>query len=242
MTPADDQKPSLLTQARSLCVCCALTGASLAAGSETSQAFVDFSRATNRRRGGLLARDSTSRPSGFPSSAPNLPSYADYLQRFRFRQMSIRQVIAPHANSHGSVHNSLPPRFMWRNIRSTLQVVDPLADRLDLPVNEVVSVYRTPAYNAAARAPRATPTTFATTRWMSFLNARQARSPPWLARCGRRACSKAAWAATEALPTSTPAEATRTGSRARCRLEAALGRLMSPAAVLPLGGKRKRLI
>jgi uncharacterized protein YcbK (DUF882 family) len=62
--------------------------------------------------------------------------------------MSIRQVIAPHAKTHGSVRNTLPPRFLWRNIRSTLKVVDQLAERLDMPVGEIVSVYRTPAYNA----------------------------------------------------------------------------------------------
>jgi uncharacterized protein YcbK (DUF882 family) len=66
----------------------------------------------------------------------------------KFRQMSIRQVIAPHAKSHGTVRNTLPPRYLWRNIRSTLKVVDQLADRLDMPVEEIVSVYRTPAYNA----------------------------------------------------------------------------------------------
>jgi uncharacterized protein YcbK (DUF882 family) len=37
---------------------------------------------------------------------------------------------------------------MWKNIRSTLRVVDSLADRLDVPVKDIVSVYRTPAYNA----------------------------------------------------------------------------------------------
>ena len=83
-----------------------------------------------------------------PQLGSLLPSYADYLQRTNFRQMTVRQVIAPHAKSHGSIHNTLPPRFMWRNIRSTLKVVDSLADRLDMPVQEVVSVYRTPAYNA----------------------------------------------------------------------------------------------
>ncbi len=46
------------------------------------------------------------------------------------------------------VHNSLPPRSMWPNVRSTLKVIDSLADRLDLQVKDVVSVYRSPAYNA----------------------------------------------------------------------------------------------
>ena len=57
-------------------------------------------------------------------------------------------MISTHPKSHGSNHNTLPPRFLWRNIRSTLKVVDSLAERLDLQVEEVVSAYRTRAYNA----------------------------------------------------------------------------------------------
>ncbi len=146
MTPDNDQKPSLLTR-RGVLRLLALTGASLAAGSETSHAFTDFfSSYQSVSRGTLTKLDIPA--DWLPQLGSQLPSYADYLQRTNFRQMSVRQVIAPHAKSHGSVHNTLPPRFLWKNIRSTLKVVDLLADRLDLPVNEVISVYRTPAYNA----------------------------------------------------------------------------------------------
>jgi Peptidase M15 len=146
MTPDNDQKPSLLTR-RGVLRLLALTGASLAAGSEASHAFTDFfSSYQSVPRGNLTKLDIPAE--WLPRLGSQLPSYADYLQRANFRQMSVRQVIAPHAKSHGSVHNTLPPRFLWKNIRSTLKVVDLLADRLDLPVNEVISVYRTPAYNA----------------------------------------------------------------------------------------------
>lgn len=37
---------------------------------------------------------------------------------------------------------------MWPNIRSTLRVADSLADRLDLKMKDVISVYRSPAYNS----------------------------------------------------------------------------------------------
>lgn len=149
MTPDDDQKPSLLTR-RGVLRLLAFTGAGLVAGSETSHAFMDFFSSYQSVPRGLLTKlDIPS--SWIPQLGSQLPNYADFLERMQFRQMSIRQVIAPHAKTHGSVRNTLPPRYLWRNIRSTLKVVDQLADRLDMPVGEIVSVYRTPAYNARCR-------------------------------------------------------------------------------------------
>jgi hypothetical protein len=146
MPPDNDQRPSLLTR-RGVLRLLALTGVSLAASSETSHAFADFFSSYQSVPRGLLGKLDI--PSTWiPQLGYQLPNYAEFLQRMKFRQMSIRQVIAPHAKSHGSVHNTLPPRYLWRNIRSTLKVVDQLAGRLDMPVEEVVSVYRTPAYNA----------------------------------------------------------------------------------------------
>jgi Peptidase M15 len=149
MTPDTDQKPSLVTR-RGVLRLLALTGASLAAGSETSRAFVDFFSSYHPPSRGILTKHDI--PADWiPQLGSLLPNYAEYLERVRLRNLSVRQMIAPHAKSHGSVHNTLPPRFMWRNIRSTLKVVDSLAARLDLPVAEVVSAYRTRAYNARCR-------------------------------------------------------------------------------------------
>jgi Peptidase M15 len=146
MTPDNDPKPSLLTR-RGILRLLALTGASLAAGSETSHALMDFFSSYQPASRGILTRLDI--PANWiPQLGSLLPSYAEYLERVRLRNLSVRQMIAPHAKSHGSIHNTLPPRFMWRNIRSTLKVVDSLAQRLDLPVQEVVSAYRTRAYNA----------------------------------------------------------------------------------------------
>ena len=146
MTPDNDEKPSLLTR-RGVLRLLALTGASLAAGSETSRAFMDFFSSYQATPRGILTKFDI--PNDWlPRLGSHLANYADYLDRMKFRQMSVRQVIAPHAKSHGSVHNTLPPRSIWKNIRSTLKVVDSLAGRLDLPVTDIVSVYRTPAYNA----------------------------------------------------------------------------------------------
>jgi hypothetical protein len=146
MTPDNDPKPSLLTR-RGILRLLALTGASLATGSETSHALMDFFSSYQPASGGILTRLDI--PANWiPQLGSLLPSYAEYLERVRLRNLSVRQMIAPHAKSHGSILNTLPPRFMWRNIRSTLKVVDSLAQRLDLPVQEVVSAYRTRAYNA----------------------------------------------------------------------------------------------
>jgi Peptidase M15 len=146
MTPDDDPKPSFLTR-RGVLRLLALTGASMAVGSETSRAFMDFFSSYQPASRGILTRLDI--PADWmPQLGSLLPSYADYLERIKLRNLSVRQMIAPHAKSHGSVHNTLPPRSMWRNIRSTLKVVDSLAGRLDLPVYEVVSAYRTRAYNA----------------------------------------------------------------------------------------------
>lgn len=79
---------------------------------------------------------------------PMLPSYAEFLRKAHLKFVSVRQLIEPHTHIRGKVHNSLPPRSMWPNVRSTLKVIDSLADRLDLQVKDVVSVYRSPAYNA----------------------------------------------------------------------------------------------
>lgn len=78
----------------------------------------------------------------------NLPAYASYLRRANLHSVSVKQVLAPHMHVRGKVYNSLPPRAMWANLRATLKVVDALADRLDIPVKQIVSAYRSPAYNA----------------------------------------------------------------------------------------------
>lgn len=97
---------------------------------------------------------------GVPKPDPNVPpalrgilgaqtdAYSRFLARLNLRSMSVRQIIDAHAKAHGRVHNTLPPRQYWPNIRNTLRVVDRVANRLGQPVHEVVSVYRNPAYNA----------------------------------------------------------------------------------------------
>lgn len=77
-----------------------------------------------------------------------LDDYGDYLSRQRLKRVTPLQVIASHAKRHGSVWNTLPPKRMWGNITPTLKIIDRMALELGESVEEVVSVYRSPAYNA----------------------------------------------------------------------------------------------
>lgn len=77
-----------------------------------------------------------------------LGNYADFLAGLRLRNLTATQVISAHAKRRGSVWNSLPPKSMWKKMAPTLKVVDRLAEELNQPVKEIVSAYRSPAYNA----------------------------------------------------------------------------------------------
>ncbi|BCX46396.1 peptidase M15 [Haloferula helveola] len=91
--------------------------------------------------------------SGLPATwvrmqGKNLEDYADYLAGLRLDRLTPRQVIDAHAKRRGSVWNSLPPKQYWRNMGPTLKAVDRVASHLGQPVKEIVSAYRSPAYNA----------------------------------------------------------------------------------------------
>ena len=75
-------------------------------------------------------------------------AYARFLNRIGLKKISVQGILDSHAKAHGQIHNTLPPRQMWSNIRNTLRALDTVATRLGEPVSEVVSVYRSPAYNA----------------------------------------------------------------------------------------------
>jgi hypothetical protein len=127
-----------------------LAGAGLLAGTPRAEALMDFF-------GGYdTVSPSTLQALKIPADwsrqlGPLLPGYVAFLQKLNLRNFTVRQVIEPHTHVRGKVSNSLPPRAMWGNIRSTLRVIDLLKPRLDAPVEKVVSVYRSPAYNARCR-------------------------------------------------------------------------------------------
>ena len=84
--------------------------------------------------------------------------YAKFIDRLRLNYMSNQQIIAVHARNKGSVYNAIPPKHLWKNIGATLKVADTLAHALQEDVREVVSLYRSPAYNS--RCPGAKPNSY----------------------------------------------------------------------------------
>jgi len=75
-------------------------------------------------------------------------SYASFIDGLRLRNITTQQVIGSHAKQRGSVWNSIPPREAWRSVGPTLQVIDRVSRELNVPVTEVLSVYRNPVYNS----------------------------------------------------------------------------------------------
>lgn len=125
----------------------ALAGAGLFAGSESSHAFSEFfSGFGSPSASSLKGLDI---PLEWQTAlGATLPVYVDFLKRCKLQNITIHQMIEPHTHVRGSVRNTLPPRALWANIRSTVRVADSLADRLDLKMKDVISVYRSPAYNS----------------------------------------------------------------------------------------------
>jgi len=78
----------------------------------------------------------------------NLNNYIDYIANLNLQKITLHQVVSAHAKQRGAVWNSLPPQSLWRYIGTTLKVVDRIAREIDKPLKEVVSAYRSPAYNA----------------------------------------------------------------------------------------------
>jgi Peptidase M15 len=150
MTESDpNEKPAVAQPMarRSALRLLALTGASLFAGGQSSYAFTDFFAGFGSSSASSLK--GLNIPVIWQTAlGPQLPSYVDFLKRCQLRNMTVEQVVEPHTHIRGGVHNTLPPKAMWGNIRSTLRVADSLSDRLDLHIKEVISVYRSPAYNA----------------------------------------------------------------------------------------------
>jgi len=79
---------------------------------------------------------------------PLVQEYARYLNTLKFKNLTTRQVIEAHAKEKGGVWNNLPPKQWWTRMGYTLRVVDRIAVELKSPVEEIVSAYRCPIYNA----------------------------------------------------------------------------------------------
>lgn len=77
-----------------------------------------------------------------------LVDYNKYLSALKLQRLTPQQVISAHAKQKGVVWNRLPPKQWWTRMGYTLRVVDRIAVYLNMPVEEVVSAYRCPIYNA----------------------------------------------------------------------------------------------
>lgn len=77
-----------------------------------------------------------------------LVDYNRYLASLKLQRLTPQQVIAAHAKQKGDIWNRLPPKQWWTRMGYTLRVVDRIAVYMNMPVEEVVSAYRCPIYNA----------------------------------------------------------------------------------------------
>ena len=84
----------------------------------------------------------------------NVNRYANYVKGLRLKNITPRMVLAPHFNTRGRTVNSLPPRKIWKKIGPTLKVIDRISGEMGVPVKQILSVYRSPYYNAAVRGKR----------------------------------------------------------------------------------------
>jgi|AntRauTorckE6833_2_1112554.scaffolds.fasta_scaffold02109_8 hypothetical protein len=77
--------------------------------------------------------------------------YHRYLRSLQLKRVDPAQVIESHAKSRGGVWNSLPPKKWWKRMGYVLKVVDRIAREMNVDDVEVISAYRSPAYNARCR-------------------------------------------------------------------------------------------
>jgi hypothetical protein len=94
------------------------------------------------------------------SSLPDLPEewavrnrrsaaeYLRYLDSLKLRSISPQQVLETHAKAKGSVWNSVPPKQWWARMGYVLKVVDRIGREMNVSQVEIISAYRSPAYNA----------------------------------------------------------------------------------------------
>jgi len=75
--------------------------------------------------------------------------YANYIKSLNLRNITPRMVLAPHFKTRGRTRNTLPPKSQWKQLAATLKVVDKMVVRMNAPLREITSAYRSPRYNRA---------------------------------------------------------------------------------------------
>jgi hypothetical protein len=87
---------------------------------------------------------------GITQQGPKVLGYAEFIDSLKLKQISTESVLAPHFKTRGRTSNSIPPKYLWKNIAPTLKVVDELATRLNAAPS-FLSIYRNPEYNRSVR-------------------------------------------------------------------------------------------
>lgn len=77
-----------------------------------------------------------------------IKDYARYISNLKLKSIGTAQVIAAHAKNRGPVWNTLPPKSWWTRMGYTLRVADRIALEMGVNEIEIISAYRSPAYNA----------------------------------------------------------------------------------------------
>ena len=75
-------------------------------------------------------------------------TYQRYISSLKLKSVDPAQVISAHAKERNGIWNTLPPRDMWRRMGYVLKVVDRLAKEMNVKEVEIISAYRSNAYNA----------------------------------------------------------------------------------------------
>lgn len=82
-------------------------------------------------------------------------SYYNFLRGLKLKRVDAEQVIASHAKARSGVWNTLPPKDWWKRMGYVLKVVERIAEEMNVKDVEVISAYRSPAYNARCRGAKA---------------------------------------------------------------------------------------
>jgi len=77
-----------------------------------------------------------------------IPEYARYVWGLKLKTISPAQLIEAHAKRKGQIWNTLPPKQWWARMGYTLRVADRIALSMGVNQVEIISAYRSPAYNA----------------------------------------------------------------------------------------------
>ncbi len=79
---------------------------------------------------------------------PYAGAYHRYIASLKLKSVDTVQFIASHAKIRRGVWNTLPPRDDWKRMGYVLKVVDRIAREMNVKEVEVISAYRSSAYNS----------------------------------------------------------------------------------------------